>query len=486
MPVSPQDFDLYSRMTGAPLPSDPFSRMQMAPEVYKFTKDFARKPNILEKSGNLIKNIAKTTLMGAAGLAAAPGFVEQQATTADEYDQTTVDNSTSENAVKKKVEQGRDIANTDRPVQAKMLSESQDLKPFGLLPSITEEARNITAPVSMGKSMFRPTQIPTVGALHAATPVVGSEYSESGNEVNIIKGVEEEEVGSGATSDKVQNFLDKMGGISEDSKLDPLLALAMSDRDKKERFYLGGNLHPDDNPVTQEKLKNFMKPSQSPLTDNPDIAGGEDDDNLPGVSNFTGGSQGTVISPSSRLSPTSDDLDNILGKALANKTPEERETVKQKMIRNMNAGREGFMAQDGPNKPAFDAKRRILEKTGQESEITEVGSPNTSDKVNGFLAMINDMSGIEPSGPRTDIQVGGLTDKKLGIGKSVGISYTPMNGDTKVGFNIMPDPTKPQEVKTYDFLANPKAMESMESDDKFSKLFNLATRRKGGFSSSEM
>ena len=57
MPVSPQDFDLYSRMTGVPVPSNPLSRMQMAPEVYKFTKDFAKKPNILEKSGNLLKNL---------------------------------------------------------------------------------------------------------------------------------------------------------------------------------------------------------------------------------------------------------------------------------------------------------------------------------------------------------------------------------------------------------------------------------------------
>ena len=59
MPVSPQDFELYSRMTGAPMPSDAMSRMQMAPDVYKFTKDFARKPNLLEKTGNLAKNIGK-------------------------------------------------------------------------------------------------------------------------------------------------------------------------------------------------------------------------------------------------------------------------------------------------------------------------------------------------------------------------------------------------------------------------------------------
>ena len=48
MPVSPQDFELYSRMTGAPMPSDAMSRMQMAPDVYKFTKNYAKKPNFIE------------------------------------------------------------------------------------------------------------------------------------------------------------------------------------------------------------------------------------------------------------------------------------------------------------------------------------------------------------------------------------------------------------------------------------------------------
>ena len=63
MPVSPQDFELYSRMTGTPLPSDAMSRMQMAPEVYQFTKNFAKKPNLLEKTGNLAKSIGRGAVM---------------------------------------------------------------------------------------------------------------------------------------------------------------------------------------------------------------------------------------------------------------------------------------------------------------------------------------------------------------------------------------------------------------------------------------
>ena len=63
MPVSPQDFELYSRMTGAPMPTDAMSRMQMAPDVYNFTKSFAKKPNLFEKTGNLVKNIGRGAVM---------------------------------------------------------------------------------------------------------------------------------------------------------------------------------------------------------------------------------------------------------------------------------------------------------------------------------------------------------------------------------------------------------------------------------------
>ena len=94
---------------------------------------------------------------------------------------------------------------------------------------------------------------------------------------------------------------------------------------------------------------------------------------------------------------------------------------------------------------------------------------------------------------RTDIQVGGMVDRKTGLGKSVGISYTPMNGDTKVGFNIMSDPTKPTEVSTFDFVAPPDTMQSLESREEdslgtksFGKLFNIARQKKQGFSGIEM
>jgi hypothetical protein len=43
MPVSPQDFVLWSDLTGNPYPSTPAERMALAPEVYQFTRGIGRR-----------------------------------------------------------------------------------------------------------------------------------------------------------------------------------------------------------------------------------------------------------------------------------------------------------------------------------------------------------------------------------------------------------------------------------------------------------
>ena len=370
MPVSPQDFALYSRMTGAPLPTDAASRMQMAPDVYKFTKDFAKKPNILEKSGNLLKNIAKTTLMGAAGLAAAPGLIEQQETTADNLNQDRVDNQTAKKIIERK---GTQFSETEGG---------------------TTIAEDVSNDQYMGEPIFRPVQMPSmVPAVGVATPVEMPSMKAAVAPVDVAtdkdfddlkregfadpkrvqKQMESDMVGEPSSLEKVTAFLGQ-------KNLEPILIAAMEQGKNIEDMVGSG----------------FVGPVQSPLTDNSQSAvdGGEstraqsrDFYKVTEPINVSS-SQGTVISPSTKSTPSSDDLDNILSKALANKTPQERETVKQQMLRNMNAGREGFMAQDGPNKPSFEAKQRILEKTGKEREARIVGAPNVSDKVEAFKKKI--------------------------------------------------------------------------------------------------
>jgi hypothetical protein len=62
MPVSPQDYELYSRATGTPLPQTPQERALLAPDVYRFTRSAVTKPSLL-------KNLGKAaTLAGGAAL----------------------------------------------------------------------------------------------------------------------------------------------------------------------------------------------------------------------------------------------------------------------------------------------------------------------------------------------------------------------------------------------------------------------------------
>ena len=132
-----------------------------------------------------------------------------------------------------------------------------------------------------------------------------------------------------------------------------------------------------------------------------------------------------------------------------------------------------------PQEDQDAAKSRVEQKTAAKQRKTGIKSPLTEQYYPEGVA-------------RTDIQVGGMKDRKTGLGRSVGISYTPLNGDTKVGFNMMSDPTKPQDVQTYDFSASPEAMQSLQTGEEgklgsetFGKLFNIAKKKQRGFGSLE-
>ena len=426
MPVSPRDFELYSRMTGKPMPMDAQQRMQMAPEVFQFSKNFAKKPNILEKTGNLIKNIGKTTLMGAAGLAAAPAFVEQQETPADNQGQKDVENQTASNTLMRSGIQTVEVENNK--TIAKDVVEEQNFKPaFDATPKKSEEQI-----LSEMKQYEEQAGLNRIG-------------------------------GPANVSDKVQEFL-------KQDKLNPVLLAAMEKRGQ------------------EEELVGTSFPIASQLTDNPQIPldGGQStraqsrefvketepiDSGIP-----------TNVDPSTLTPEVKNVLSNI-AKGMAT-IPLEKQIRAAKEIVDKRSPNEVFGKESKdrdtlaairagiPVKDREAAKSRLEQKTAAKQRKSGIQSPLTEKYYPEGVA-------------RTDIQVGGMKDRKTGLGRSVGISYTPMNGDTKVGFNMMPDPTNPSEVKTYDFKADQDTVESMKVDDKFSKLFNLATKRKEGFSSYE-
>ena len=70
MPVSPADFEFYSRMTGQPIPNTPAGRMAIAPQVYSMR----RSP--LSKVGDFISGVGQTAAL--LGGAAAGGLLLSQ------------------------------------------------------------------------------------------------------------------------------------------------------------------------------------------------------------------------------------------------------------------------------------------------------------------------------------------------------------------------------------------------------------------------
>jgi len=71
MPVSPADFEFYSRVTGIPIPNDPVARMRMAPQVY------AMRRSPMSKVAGALGTAAKAALVG--GAAVGTGLLVKEA-----------------------------------------------------------------------------------------------------------------------------------------------------------------------------------------------------------------------------------------------------------------------------------------------------------------------------------------------------------------------------------------------------------------------
>ena len=55
MIVSPLDYELYSRVTGQPIPMSAAERMKMAPVVNEFTKNYTKTQNRQAMGRNILK-----------------------------------------------------------------------------------------------------------------------------------------------------------------------------------------------------------------------------------------------------------------------------------------------------------------------------------------------------------------------------------------------------------------------------------------------
>ena len=473
MPVSPRDFELYSRMTGTPMPSDAMSRMQMAPEVFEFTKNFARQPNLLEKTGNLIKNIGK---IGAYGL----GMGMQQSLKAEKRllkeelrnEQAKRDAEIAEVPESpEQVSAGSGVVQTDlnpiggSNVRRKVIftdppqyeNEVID-SPFSQQPTTADaygqdDVPNQTASNIINQKVVQGSQIGD------ETPNVAQVLSESQDsrpsgfadtaqvESQMRSGMEGSELGK----DQLAKFLSQKG-------LDQALLGAIGERISAEPR-IGDS---------------------SPLLDHPDVVGGEDDINLPGGMN-TGSTTNLedhykemrrmdAIERTKNVSPSEKQINLLEQRAIDNQeaidsgfmsmTDEERANETTRLggmgIREMaetspdaisesDLKRVGILSGQLTRFPPGEETRKAEERKRLRRERN--ANISTSEKVDDFTAKF-----VE--GARSDIVRGQRGNQSLGITR-----IPATNGDSQVGFVLANRPIdqSPTTATTYGFGVAPGA-----------------------------
>ena len=388
MPVSPRDFELYSRMTGASMPNDAASRARMAPDVYDFTRNFAKSPNILDKAGDMVKGIGRTFQRGiGAGIQA--DLTEAKTPyrpTSQNYGQRVMETQTNVGLQDRKATQGVEITG-DVSTMAEEISGGQASNP-----DMTSVVRDVKKEVQ---------------AVAGSVPLTTKEMLTGGGSDNMFtRNLEKTIAGDGMKEigevdggkAKLTEFATKYGLL-----LDPALLKANQQSDSSEPL---------------EGFKGLLQGSR--FNDHTQMEGGEDNS------------------------------------------------------RSMS-------------QPYFQEVEEIkVDPTPQSNSFVNPTIKNADD----FVSMVQEMKNIEPSGARTDLQIGGMKRKGEDIGKSVGISILPgaANGDA-VTFNYMEDPTKPQDVTKRTYSATPEAIQQLQSGEgelgsaSFGQRFNKATRRMAGLGS---
>ena len=467
MPVSPQDFELYSRMTGVPMPADAMSRMQMAPEVYKFTKDFARKPNLLQKTGNLVKNIGRTAVMAVGAPMVAESLAEQE----------RMSRQVREEASQPKVTMsGEEEAVVDTPAMAKIrlqmkadeIKHQQKLELQDRMDkraAIGKKEENAQQPTtSDAYNQDRVESQTAIGLIdrkneQAARLTTDNTVAEVLSETQDSVPQEIYTDASGLTEIGSSDVLNKAEDVKRNAKIDPLLALAFSKKKQAEELI-------DDTSI---------------LTDNVDSAadGGEDQSNVPSQNNYS--SSGTNTSSTLNLNQKRENIKNMIRRGAATLSPEKQEELADKMmspgdrqinllekrrIANEEAKASGFMNLDDegrkkesirlgstggiPNKTDMQEIRKSPEyQAAQETMLPKT----TNEKADGFTARF-----VE--GAQSDIVRGQRGNRSLGITR-----IPATNGDAQTGFVLANKPIdkSPTTATTYGFGVAPGAEDMLKN-----------------------
>ena len=347
------DFELYSRVTGSPMPMSAAERMKMAPEVYQFTKDYTKSRN--QAMG---RNILKIGALGTLGVLGSRAF----GTPSQELGQEITETSTAANLVENAAEKAAQSVASNTVSQS--LARDQT-------PKLTEENAAVTAeePSMLNKVESQIEDEPLLGA-----GAIREKYSSSRvkNPARRARELESDMIGSESSGpDMLRNFVTGMtkkelSYADEDGLVDTQLQSQSLSGTK-------GIFSPlvDDSSSTLTATQ--YGAYASPLTDHPDMEGGEDDINIPG---------GTNTSATTNLSP------KVLGIAVSlpknlGASAEEKLIIANEIDKKRQLNPLEQRAED--NKAAVDSDSMRLSDEERKKESIRIGStggiPNKTDMV---------------------------------------------------------------------------------------------------------
>ena len=463
MPVSPQDFELYSRMTGTPLPSDAMSRMQMAPEVFQFTKNFAKKPNILEKTGNLIKSAARNTLVGA-GMLASMDLENQerqrQELMRNEAAKQEVADANMDNPVEEVVPDNSLVPYTPKltPAEKAELAKQETARIKTDEMIRLEQARSKLNQKAREKAEEIETySIPASENIQQPTTAdtYGQDYVPNQSAVNLVDGSidlgsemadESPTVASELSQSQDSQPYDSKLGFQEDpmaeKKLPEVTELLGKVPSQKKVAAFFTRLGLDDALSGAGQSRNEpveLVGDDSPLNDNVDseLDGGEDQSNVPTQKNLKERGQNTGATT---------DL-SIHQKEMRKMEAEERRKKITPSEKQVNLSEESIRLGSKFGIPNSTDMKEIRKDPEFIAAQESMKPKSTAEKTDDFMAQF-----VE--GARSDIVRGARGNKSLGVTR-----IPATNGDAQVGFVLANKPLdqSPKFATTYGFGVAPGA-----------------------------
>ena len=454
MIVSPLDYELYSRVTGQPIPMSAAERMKMAPVVNEFTKNYNKSRGLGAMGKNILKIGALGAGLGAAYLAGRGS--RDFGTPSQELGQDLVETSTASNLVQNAAEKAAAVTASNTISQSLSTDQTPEQTLENAAETTTEPSQlNINAALEKKDAPLPSAE--KIRRQYSKTVTSPSERQErnvaalvGGGEYYLGQTVSDGEVikteDSSGFDDKGKSILNKYVGMMKDGV----------DENLKE---LTGPTAPD----FEQTLV-----SDSPLTDHPDVVGGEDDIKLPGAMNTSPTTNLAYIDPKKVMAMAVSVSEGAVKQPL---TPEEKLIVAAEIEKKRTPNLLEKRAID--NKSAMDSMRLTDEE--REKESIRLGStggiPNKTDmakirKSPEFIAAqesmkpkstgekVDDFTAKFVEGAKSDIVRGRMGNKSLGITR-----IPPTNGDSQVGFVLANKPVdqSPKFAETYAYGVAPGA-----------------------------